>query len=155
MPTNSLGSIDLKAGRDGSIPTDDDLFWLAAMRQVQTQAIAAAHWAAAGVLAASLAGWILVAAALIYGATAWAARATTGEVVLWIVPLVLWTLAALWALRVFSFRRYRYFSNSPDSAQQAITRIARKKTRYLHWAIGFWTTGALALIVVLILEFTV
>lgn len=152
MPTNSHSGLDLKSGRDGSLPTDDDLFWLAAMRQVQMQSITASHWAAAGVLAASLAGWFVVTIGLVYAAIHGTAQAASVKFM--IVPLVLWSLSIVLSLRVFSLRRYRYFANSPDSAQQAITRIARKKSRHLHWAIGLWAAGAVVLIVALILDFT-
>lgn len=151
MQTNSPGGVDLKAGRDGFLPSDDDLFWLAAMRQVQMQAILATHWAAVGVLAASLAGWFVVTIGLVYAAIHGPAQAASFEFM--IVPLILWSASIAMALRVFSLRRYRYFANSPDSAQQAITRIARKKSRHLHWAVGLWVAGALVLIVALIADF--
>ena len=132
--------------RNGQMPTEDDLFWPEAMRQVQYGMIQSAHWAAAGVLALSLVSWALVTGAIIFG--------EAGEdVIFWIVPIVLFTLSAIGALRVFTARRYRYFANSPDSTRQAVTRIARKKIQQLYWSIGLWSFGVLFLIVALLLEF--
>lgn len=138
-------NLDIR-NRSGQIPSDDDLFWPEAMRRVQLGMLQSAHWAATGVLALSLVSWTLVTAALLFG--------EIGEgILLWMLPLVLWTLSAVGALRVFTVRRYRYFANSPDSTQQAVTRIARKKIQQLYWSIGLWAFGVLFLLVAMFLEF--
>lgn len=136
--------LDIRA-RQGEIPTDEDLFWPQAMRQVQLGMLASAHTAAGGLLALSLVAWALVVAALLYGAVG-------EELVLWLVPLGLWSLSAIGALRVFIVRRYRYFANSPDSTRQAVARIARKKIQQLYAAIALWAFGVLFLLLALLLE---
>lgn len=137
---------DIRNGRQGQTPTDDDLFWPEAMRQVQLGMLHSTHWAAFGVLALSLVSWTLVTGAVIFG--------EAGEdIVLWVAPLILWTLSAIGSLRVFTARRYRYFANSPDSTRQAVTRIARKKIQQLSWAIGLWALGVVFMILALLLEF--
>lgn len=138
--------LDIRNTRIGHTPTEDDLFWPEAMRQVQLGMLHSAHWAATGVLALSLVSWTLVAGAVIFG--------EAGEqVVFWIIPIILWTLSAIGALRVFTARKYRYFANSPDSTQQAVTRIARKKIQQLYWSMGLWAFGVLFMILAMILEF--
>ncbi len=138
--------LDIRGTRHGQSPTEDDLFWPEAMRQVQLGMLQGAHWAAFGVLAISLVSWTLVTGALIFGEAG-------EEIVFWIIPIVLWTLSTIGALRVFSARRYRYFANSPDSTRQAVTRIARKKIQHLYWSIGLWAIGVLFMILALLLEF--
>jgi len=143
--------LDIHINRHGQTPTDDDLFWPQAMRHVQLGMMQSAHWAATGLLVLNLVAWSLVAAALLFGAVG---DDTVGvDVVFWLVPMLLWTLSAIGALRVFTVRRYRYFANSPDSTQQAVTRIARRKIQHLYWSIGLWAFGVLLLIVALFLEF--
>ncbi len=137
--------LDIRA-RTGQIPSEDDLFWPEAMRQVQLGMLQSAHWAATGVLVLSFVSWSLVTGALLFG--------DVGEhLVFWLIPMIAWTLSAIGALRVFTVRRYRYFANSPDSTQQAVARIARKKIQQLYWSIGLWAFGVLFLILALFLEF--
>jgi hypothetical protein len=101
------------------------------------------------VIITALAGWILVAAALAFDAAPGLWKSGTGAVV-WMIPLIAWSGAIFWSLRVFSVRRYRYFSNSPDSARQAIVRIARRKNRALHWAVGCWVGGVVMFLCALV-----
>jgi len=138
--------LDIRTNRHGQTPSEDDLFWPEAMRQVQLGVLQSTHWAAAGVLALSLMSWTLVTGAVIFGEAG-------EEIVFWIIPIILWTLSAIGALRVFTARRYRYFANSPDSTRQAVTRIARKKIQQLYLAIGLWAIGVLFMVVALLLEF--
>ena len=138
--------LDIRSGRNGQIPTDEDLFWPEAMRQVQLGMLQSAHWAATCLLALVLVSWALVCAVLLFDDV-------DEYLVFWMIPLILWTLSAVGALRVFTVRRYRYFANSPDSTQQAITRIARKKLQQLYWSIGLWAFGVLFLVLALLLEF--
>ena len=144
MPSDA--NIEIRTNRQGQIPGDDDLFWPQAMRRVKLGMLSDAQWAATAILVLDLVGWALVAAALLFSAV--------GEVNWFVLPLVFWTASILWALRVFVVRRYRYFANSPDSTQQAVARIARKKIQHLYWAIALWAAGAMALIVALINELT-
>ena len=141
-----MSDIDIRNTRAGQTPTEDDLFWPEAMRQVQLGMLHSTHWAATGVLALSLVSWTLVTGALIFGEAG-------EEIVLWLVPIILWTLSAIGSLRVFTARRYRYFANSPDSTRQAVTRIARKKIQQLYLAIALWAFGVLFMILALFLEF--
>lgn len=135
--------------RVGQVPSDDDLYWPAAMRQVQVDIMSAAHKAAHGVLALDVIGWLLVSLALFFGISG---RGTgVLAVAVWLLPLVFWSLSALWALRVFTVRRYRYFANSPDSTREAVMRIARKKTQHLYWSIGLWAVGVASFIVAVVL----
>jgi hypothetical protein len=138
--------LDIRSNRHGQTPTEDDLFWPEAMRQVQLGMLQSTHWAAAGVLALSLVSWTLVTGAVIFGEAG-------EEIVFWIIPIILWTLSAIGALRVFTARRYRYFANSPDSTRQAVTRIARKKIQQLYLATGLWAIGVLFMVLALFLEF--
>lgn len=133
--------LDIRS-RHGQIPTEDDLFWPQAMRQIQLGMMQSAERAATGVVALSLFSWLLVSAALIFGALA-------GD--MWLLSLLFWTFSAVVALRVFIVRRYRYFANSPDSTQQAVMRIARKKIQHLCWSIGLWVFGVLFLVLALFL----
>jgi ABC-type spermidine/putrescine transport system permease subunit I len=71
-------------------------------------------------------------------------------VVIWLMPLFWWSMAAVWGIRVFTVRRYRYFSNSPDSTRKAIERIGRRKAEHLYWAVGFWAAGVLTTLCALI-----
>lgn len=141
-----MTDLDIRNGRAGQIPTDEDLFWPDAMRQVQLGMLQSAHWAATCLLALILVSWAVVCAALLFGEVG-------EEFVFWVIPMILWTLAAIGALRVFTVRRYRYFANSPDSTQQAVTRIARKKLQQLYWSTGLWAFGVLFLVLALFLEF--
>ena len=135
--------------KPGFVPTDDDLYWIGTMRTVIVDTIRTGHTAALMVIITALAGWILVAAALAFDAAPGLWKSGTGAVV-WMIPLIAWSGAIFWSLRVFSVRRYRYFSNSPDSARQAIVRIARRKNRALHWAVGFWVGGVVTFLFALI-----
>ena len=119
------------------------------MRTVIVDTMRTGHTAALMVLVTALAGWILVAAALAFDAAPGLWQSSVGFLI-WMLPLISWSGAIFLALRVFSVRRYRYFSNSPDSARQAIVRIARRKNRALHWAIGFWLAGAVLFLCALI-----
>ena len=133
----------LKAGH---VPTDDDLYWIGAMREVFTGAMRTGQQAALAVLVCALAGWLLVAASLTYGHK----PSTVVGMIVWLLPLVWWTGSIVWALRVFSLRRYRYFSNSPDSARKAIVRIGRRQGDQLFWAIACWVAGVIALVCALL-----
>ena len=150
MP-NSIPPNELKGPRAGSMPTDDDLFWPEAMREVQAGVMRSSQTAAAWVIAWSLVGWTVVAVGLITG-TIGRTPPVAISLTLWLLPPVWWSLAAIWALRVFSVRRYRYFANSPDSAHKAILRIGRKKTRHLYWAGGLWAAGVLSLLGAVVYE---
>lgn len=134
--------------KPGFAPTDDDLYWVGAMREVFTGSMRTGQQAALAVLVCALAGWLLVAAAIVFSDFP---TDTIGAIV-WLLPIVWWTGAIIWALRVFSLRRYRYFSNSPDSAQKAIVRIARRQADQLFWAIACWAAGVLAFICALLRE---
>ncbi len=138
--------------KPGFVPTDDDLYWIGTMRTVVVDTIRTGHTAAMLVIIAALAGWILVATALAFDAAPGIWKSST-VVLIWMIPLVAWSVAIFYALRVFSVRRYRYFSNSPDSARQAIVRIARRKNRALHWAIGFWAGGVMMFLIALLYGF--
>jgi hypothetical protein len=128
--------------RPGSVPTDDDLYWIGAMREVFAGSMRTGQQAALAVLGCALAGWMLVAASMVFGKR----PATPIGLVVWLLPIVWWTGSITWALRVFSLRRYRYFSNSPDSARKAIVRIAHRQADQLFWAIACWVAGVLAFI---------
>lgn len=134
--------------KPGLVPTDDDLYWVGAMREVFAGSMRTGQQAALGVLVCSLACWMLVAAALIFG---YGPAHATG-VIVWLLPVMWWTGSIVWALRVFSLRRYRYFSNSPDSSQKAIVRIARRQADQLFWAIACWAAGVLAFVCALLSE---
>ncbi|GAB4327947.1 MAG: hypothetical protein Kow0074_23580 [Candidatus Zixiibacteriota bacterium] len=129
----------------GQIPSDDDLYWVGAMRQVLVDSLSAMHVGALAVFTAALAGWIIIMLALIFSDPA----RDLPSLVVGVVPMLAWSLSALWSLRVLSVRRYRYFANSPDSARQAIVRIARRKKRHLTGAIVFWCAGIVAFLVTL------
>ena len=135
--------------KPGFVPTDDDLYWIGTMRTVIVDTMRTGHTAALMVVITALTGWILVAAALAFDAAPGLWKSGIGAVV-WMIPLIAWSGAIFCALRVFSVRRYRYFSNSPDSARQAIVRIARRKNRALHWAIGLWVAGVVTFLFALI-----
>jgi hypothetical protein len=135
--------------KPGFVPTDDDLYWISTMRAVVVDTMRAGHTAALMVVIAALVGWVLVAGALAFDAAPGLWNSSTG-VIIWILPLAAWTSAMFFALRVFSIRRYRYFSNSPDSARQAIVRIARRKNRALHWALAFWLGGVVLFLLALL-----
>ncbi len=140
-----MSDLDIRTNRQGQIPSEDDLFWPEAMRQIQLGMMQSAHWAATGLLALNLVAWTLVVGALLFG--------DIGEdLIFWLIPVFLWTLSSVGALRVYTVRRYRYFANSPDSTQQAVTRIARRKIQHLYWSIGLWAFGVLFLILALFLE---
>ena len=138
--------------KPGFVPTDDDLYWIGTMRSVIVDTIRTGHTAALMVVITSLAGWILVAAALAFDAAPGLWKSGTGAVV-WMIPLIAWSGSIFFALRVFSVRRYSYFSNSPDSARQAIVRIARRKNRALHWAIGCWVAGVVTFLIAILYGF--
>jgi hypothetical protein len=148
---NSIPPGELSGPKAGSMPTDDDLFWPEAMREVQAGMMRSAQTAAAWVIAWALVGWTVVVVGLITGAVGRMPPAAI-SLILWLLPLVWWSLAAIWALRVFSVRRYRYFANSPDSAHKAIMRIGRKKTEHLYWAGGLWAAGVLSLLCAVVYE---
>jgi hypothetical protein len=134
--------------KPGAIPTDDDLYWVGAMRKIVVGSLRDGHHAALAVLVCALAGWVLVAAALVFRGL----PETAIGVVVWLLPLFWWTGAIAWALRVFSLRRYRYFANSPDSSQNAVARITRRKSDQLFWAIACWVAGVIALACALLSE---
>jgi len=136
--------------KPGFVPTDDDLYWVGAMREVFAGSMRAGQQAALAILLCALAGWLLIAAALTFG---YGPSDAIG-VIVWLLPVMWWTGSIIWALRVFSLRRYRYFSNSPDSAQKAIVRIARRQADQLFWAIACWAAGVLAFVCVLLSEVT-
>lgn len=138
--------------KPGFVPTDDDLYWVGTMRTVIVDTIRSAHTAALMIVVASLAGWVIVAAALAFDAAPGIWQSNAGFL-LWILPVIAWSGSIVSALRVFSVRRYRYFANSPDSARQAIVRIAHRKNRELHWAIGFWVAGVVMFLIALLYGF--
>jgi len=135
--------------KPGFVPTDDDLYWIGTMRTVIVDTMRTGHTAALMVIISALAGWILVAAALAFDAAPGIWQSNAGFL-LWILPVIAWSGSIVSALRVFSVRRYRYFGNSPDSARQAIVRIARRKNRELHWAVGFWVAGVVTFLCALV-----
>jgi hypothetical protein len=131
--------------RPGLVPTEDDHFWVAAMRDVIAGATRSSQWAALAIGAASLFGLTaLLATRILVGPPGILTQ------VLWIVPLLLWSASLVWSARVFGIRRYRFFANSPDSSRQAIIRIARRKADQLYWATGFWAAGMLTAVIALI-----
>lgn len=131
--------------RPGLIPTEDDLFWVGAMREVLAGATRSSQWAAISVSAASLLGVLtVILVAALRPAESVAAR------LIWIVPMIFWAVAFFWSVRVFSVRRYRYFANSPDSAREAVMRIARRKSAQLLRALVFWAAGLIAVIVAIL-----
>ena len=134
--------------RPGFVPTDDDLYWIGAMRDVLVGSMRAGQTAALAILGCALAGWVLVVWAIAFHHEVM----TPVRLTLWLLPLMWWSGAVLWALRVFSIRRYRYFSNSPDSARKAVVRIARRKSDQLFWAIAFWAAGVLALVCAIVYD---
>jgi hypothetical protein len=151
MTINSIGSGENLETRQGAIPTEDDLFWPAAMRDIQIGLVRSSQTAAVGVLIAALIGWATVVVGLVAGMVAHTEPVAVC-LTMWLLPLAFWSLAVIWTLRVFSVRRYRYFANSPDSTQKAVERIGRKKMEHLYWAVGFWVAGVLSLICALIYE---
>lgn len=136
-PLHMAGSNNVQHGQ---VPTDDDLYWVGAMRQVFVDSLRAMHLSALAVFTAALAGWIIILLALIYAD----AVNDAPSLLIGVLPLLAWSLSAVWSLRVLSIRRYRYFANSPDSTRQAIMRIARRKKRQLTEAIVFWCIGIVA-----------
>jgi len=74
----------LKAGH---VPTDDDLYWIGAMREVFTGAMRTGQQAALAVLVCALAGWLLVVASLTFGNK----PSTAIGMIVWLLPLVWWT----------------------------------------------------------------
>ncbi|MBD3298149.1 MAG: hypothetical protein GF341_05795 [candidate division Zixibacteria bacterium] len=138
-PLHIKGKTDVQIGQ---VPTDDDLYWVGAMRTVFVDSMRSTHTSAIAILCASLLGWGLVAAMLLFGGH----RAANYGLLVWIVPLFIWSVSIVWSLRVLSTRRYRYFSNSPDSAHQAIVRIARRKFRHLYTAVVVWAAGVVAFV---------
>jgi hypothetical protein len=137
---------DLNGVKPGYVPTDDDLYWVGAMREVFTGSMRTGQQAALLVLICSLAGWLLIAASMTFGAR----PATLVGLIVWLLPVFWWTGSITWALRVFSLRRYRYFSNSPDSSRKAIVRIARRQSDQLFWAIACWIAGVVSFICALL-----
>lgn len=131
--------------RPGLVPTDDDLFWVSAMREVIAGATRSSQWAALAIATASVFGLTaLLLARMLAGPPGILTQ------ILWIVPLVLWSGSLVWSARVFGIRRYRYFANSPDSSRQAIIRIARRKADQLYWATGFWVAGMITAVIALL-----
>jgi hypothetical protein len=124
----------------GQVPTDDDLYWVGAMRQVFVDSLRTMHLSALAMFAASIIGWTIVICALIYAD----AFDDVPSLVIGLLPLAAWSVSSVWSLRVLSIRRYRYFANSPDSARQAIMRIARRKKRQLTETIIIWCIGIVA-----------
>ena len=151
MATDALSGADRNGLRPGTVPTEDELFWPAAMRKVQTGLVTSTQSAAKALLSWALVGWTVVVVALISGVVGRTDSDSIG-LVIWLLPLGWWTLTAVWALRVFTIRRYRYFSNSPDSAHKAIERLTRKKTEHMYWATGLWAAGMISLICAIIYE---
>ena len=137
---------DLNGLKPGFVPTDDDLYWIGAMREVFAGAMRTGQQAAMAVLICALGGWLLVAASLTFGDK----PVSTIGMIVWLLPIAWWTGSIAWALRVFSLRRYRYFSNSPDSARKAIVRIARRQADQLFWAIACWVAGVMAFVCALL-----
>ena len=137
---------DPNGHKHGFVPTGDDLYWVGAMREVFSGSMRTGQQAALAVLVCALAGWLLIAAAMTFGN-----RPTNAiGMIVWLLPVLWWTGSITWALRVFSLRRYRYFSNSPDSAQKAIGRIARRQADQLFWAIACWVAGVFAFVCALL-----
>jgi hypothetical protein len=128
------------AVQTGQVPTTDDLYWIGAMRTVFIESMRTTHASAVVIIAASLVGWGAIVVAILFGN---GPLRTTGSLV-WLLPLAIWTATIVWALRVLSIRRYRYFTNSPDSSHQAIVRIARRKYRHLYGAVVLWIAGVVA-----------
>ena len=146
---DAIGGSERNGVRPGIVPSEDDLFWPAAMREVQTGVLRSAQIAAVVIIAWAMVGWAVVLTALILGVGALATLNGLG-ITMWLMPLFWWSLSGVWALRVFTVRRYRYFSNSPDSTRKAIERIGRRKTEHLYWAVGFWAAGVLAVFCALV-----
>ena len=124
----------------GQVPTDDDLYWVGAMRLVFVDSLRTTHVSAIAVFAASLLGWGITACVLAFGNASYDA----GSLVVWLLPVLIWSAAIVWSLRVLTMRRYRFFANSPDSSRQAIMRIARRKSHQLFWAVVLWCAGVVA-----------
>ena len=146
---DAIGSPERNGVRPGIVPSEEDLYWPAAMREVQTGLLRSVQIAAALIIAWALVGWTVVLTGLIMRVGAFAALNGLG-IAMWLLPLVWWSLSGIWALRVYTVRRYRYFSNSPDSTRKAIERIGRRKAEHLYWAAGFWAAGVLATLCALV-----
>ncbi|HEX9750944.1 MAG TPA: hypothetical protein VGB22_06655 [candidate division Zixibacteria bacterium] len=145
MSLETVSTVSSGHTKPASVPTQDDLYWLEAMRQIRTGVMRSAEVAALGVLAWSVLGWLAVVLGLIFGPLA-LSGATAARVIMWLSPMIWWALSGLWALRVLLVRRYRYFANSPDSSRRAIERITRRKIEDLYWAIGLWAAGVISLL---------
>jgi hypothetical protein len=115
----------------------EEEFWMEKMRQVAADSIKSVEEAAK-----QLVGMITVmegiyAAVLAFSGIKEVPKGSIIGVAFYALPIALWLVSLFFALRVFKSRRYRYYSNSPDSASETFQKIADFKYKNLNAAYAF------------------
>ena len=117
--------------------TPEEEFWMGKMREMTAASIKSVEEAGKQLIAMITVMEGIYAAVLAFSGIKELPKANIPAALFYISPIFLWLTSLFFALRIFKSRRYRYYSNSPDSAKETFQKIASFKYRNLNLAYFF------------------
>ena len=117
--------------------TPEEEFWMGKMREMTAASIKSVEEAGKQLIAMITVMEGIYAAVLAFSGIKELPKANIPAALFYISPIFLWLISLFFALRIFKSRKYRYYSNSPDSAKETFHQIAAFKYRNLNLSYFF------------------
>ena len=122
---------------EGTPLTPEEEFWMEKMREMTAASIKSVEEAGKQLIAMITVMEGIYAAVLAFSGIKELPKANIPAALFYISPIFLWLISLFFALRIFKSRRYRYYSNSPDSAKETFHQIAAFKYQNLNLSYFF------------------
>ena len=122
---------------EGITLSSDDKFWLKQMQELTASSVKSIEEAGKQIIGMITVMQGIYAAVLAFSGIKEIPKANILVALAYILPIFLWLISLFFALRVFMTRKYRYYSNSPDSSKETFQKIADFKHKNLNLAYIF------------------
>jgi len=123
----------------GTPLTSEDEFWIEKMLELSANSIRSIEEAGKQIIGMITVMQGIYAAVLAFSGIKEIPKGSIPAAIFYISPVFLWLISLFFALRVFKTKRYRYFSNSPDSSKNTFKAIVDFKQKNLNIAYSFLT----------------
>lgn len=115
----------------------EEEFWMSKMREMAGNSVKSVEEAAKQLIAMITVLEGIYTAVLAFSGIKEIPKGSLWAVIFYASPILLWLVSLFFALRVFKTQKYRYYSNSPDSAKAIFNKIRDFKYRNLNWSYYF------------------
>lgn len=122
---------------DGIPLSSDDEFWLKQLQEMTASSIKSIEEAGKQLISMITVMQGIYAAVLAFSGIKKIPESSIIAALIYISPIFLWLTSLFFALRVFKTKKYHYYSNSPDSAQNTFQEIAANKQKNINIAYVF------------------